>query len=143
MPAVAITVAPNALASWTAAEPGTSGRGVDEHDVARPDPSPDAQRQVAEQEREVHGDRLGCAEPLRDLLGTGAVEQRRRRVGTLRPRSHADDPPAEKGLTPRTGRVDGTGGRHADDERRLEVQQSVAATDGVDVVEVQAEGLRR
>ncbi len=33
---------------------GTSGRRVDEDDVAWADPSSDAQRQVAEEEREVH-----------------------------------------------------------------------------------------
>ena len=39
-PAVPITVAPNALASWTAAEPTPPAAGVDEHDVARGAPVP-------------------------------------------------------------------------------------------------------
>ncbi len=121
--------------------PGASGRGVDEDDVPGPNPSPDPQRQVAEQVREVHGDSLGRAEPRRGAVGGSAhrTGPPTRRHPALPRRHRRLD--GREGLTPRSGRLDRSGGGHADDEGGLELQQPVPTADGVDVVEVEAERL--
>ena len=70
-----------------------------------------------------------------------ASSRRGRRVAALHADGDAHHPPPEECFGARSGSIDHAGRHHAHDKGRLELQKPVPAVDGVDVVEVEAEGL--
>ena len=123
--------------------PHTAGGRMDQHQVAGLHPTTHAQREVAQLIGEVHGDAVRSAEPAWESLQCRRIEQSGRGISTLHAHGGADDPVAEQRLAPGPDGVDSPGGSHTDDEWRIELQQAVPAPNGVDVVEVEAEGFHR